>query len=125
MIYVIRQKSTKSPRKEIKKFKGYVEVKILNFSRLLKKDNIVLVLMVVTVPLASELNFYPFNETFRISFAAPTFFFFLLLFRKIPVILPGFLTAILIVVFRIFIDLLTSVNFDWTASLQNQFLRIF
>nr|WP_275092329.1 sensor histidine kinase [Shimazuella soli] len=97
----------------------------MNISGLLKKDNFILILMIVTVPLASELNFYPFNESFRISFAAPTFFFFLLLFRKMPVILPGLLTAILIVGFRIVIDSMTLPHFDWTSSLQNQFSAFF
>ncbi|TGU56116.1 ATP-binding protein, partial [Mesorhizobium sp. M00.F.Ca.ET.186.01.1.1] len=41
----------------------------------LKKDGYILALMLITVPLAGELKFYPVNETFRISFGAPTFFF--------------------------------------------------
>ena len=39
--------------------------------------------MILTVPLVGEIKSFPLNETFRMSFGAPTFFF-LLLFRRIP-----------------------------------------
>lgn len=55
--------------------------------------------MILTVPLVGEIKSFPLNETFRMSFGAPTFFFFLLLFRRIPAFLPVFLTAIVVVVF--------------------------
>jgi two-component system, sensor histidine kinase YcbA len=97
----------------------------MNISLLLKKDIFILVLMMVTVPLAGELNFYPINETFRISFAVPTFLFFLLLFRKIPVVLPGLLTAILIVGFRILIEWIKQENFNWTTSFDSNFSSFF
>jgi two-component system sensor histidine kinase YcbA len=69
-------------------------VTVLNISLLLKKDIFILILMMITVPLAGELNFYPINAAFRISFGVPAFLFFLLLFRKITAVLPGFLTAL-------------------------------
>ncbi|MBL2556962.1 ATP-binding protein, partial [Klebsiella pneumoniae] len=53
---------------------------ILNLSNLVKKDIYILVLMILTVPLVGEIKSFPLNETFRMSFGAPTFFFFLLLF---------------------------------------------
>ena len=45
--------------------------------------------MILTVPLVGEIKSFPLNETFRMSFGAPTFSF-LLLFRRIPAFLPGF-----------------------------------
>ncbi|MDQ0199792.1 two-component system sensor histidine kinase YcbA [Neobacillus ginsengisoli] len=92
---------------------------------LMKKDIFILILMMVTVPIAGELNFYPINETFRISFAVPTFLFFLLLFRKIPVVLPGLLTAILVVGFRILIEWIKQENFNWNASFESNFSSFF
>jgi two-component system, sensor histidine kinase YcbA len=71
------------------------------------------------------LNFYPVNETFRVSFGAPTFFFFLLLFRKMPVVLPGFLTGMVIVGFRVLLDQLMGENIDWTSSFQAHFSSFF
>ena len=42
-------------------------------ARLVKKDGYILMVMMLTVPLAGELKFYPLNETFRVSFGVPTF----------------------------------------------------
>lgn len=81
--------------------------------------------MVLTVPLAGEIKFYPLNETFRVSLGAPTFFFFLLLLQKTPAVLPGFLTGTAVVNFRILIDLIEQENFDWTSSFQAQYPSFF
>ncbi|HDR5211228.1 TPA: ATP-binding protein, partial [Bacillus anthracis] len=85
---------------------------ILNLSNLVKKHIYILVLMILTVPLVGEIKSFPLNETFRMSFGAPTFFFFLLLFRRIPAFLPVFLTAIVVVVFRISMDVIIKGNMD-------------
>lgn len=90
-----------------------------------KRDWYILVLMLITVPLAGELKFYPVNETFRISFGAPTFFFFLLLFQRIPSVLAGFLTGITVVSFRIVIDLIAGYHTAWEASLQAHYSSFF
>lgn len=63
--------------------------------------------MLVVVPLAGELKFYPFDgelSTFRVSFAAPAFLFFLLWLRKVPLLLAGFLTGCSVLFFRIVLD---------------------
>ncbi|MEH7201945.1 ATP-binding protein, partial [Bacillus safensis] len=53
---------------------GYVnrgrDVSHLSLNQLVKKDAFILIFMMVIVPLAGELKFYPVNETFRISFGA-------------------------------------------------------
>lgn len=72
--------------------------------------------MLIIVPLAGEWKFYLVNETFRISFGAPTFFFFLLLLQRVPAILPGFLTGIAVVFFRMLFEGTTQSQFDWAAS---------
>jgi len=100
-------------------------VESLSISPIVRKDLYILVLMMVTVPLAGELKFYPVNETFRISFGAPTFFFFLLLFQKIPPVFPGFLTGLLVVGFRILIDWSVQGNFDWTSSFHDHYPSFF
>ncbi|MGN7470643.1 ATP-binding protein [Brevibacillus sp. SAFN-007a] len=91
----------------------------------LKKDGYILALMLITVPLAGELKFYPVNETFRISFGAPTFFFFLLLFQRLPAVLPGFLTGIFVVGFRLLLDFYTHSSFDWAASMREHYSSFF
>lgn len=91
----------------------------------LKKDGYLLALMLITVPLAGELKFYPVNETFRISFGAPTFFFFLLLFQRLPAVLPGFLTGLCVVGFRLLLDFYTHSAFDWMASMREHYSSFF
>lgn len=97
----------------------------MKFSSIAKKDMYILALMMVTVPLAGELKFYPVNETFRISFGAPTFFFFLLLFQNTPAIVPGFLTGIVVVGFRILLDLVSKAPFEFSASLEAHYSSFF
>lgn len=60
------------------------------FGQLAKKDGYILLLMLLTVPLAGELKFYPLNETFRVSFGVPTFFFFYYCFEMSRLFCPGF-----------------------------------
>lgn len=60
--------------------------------------------MIVLVPLTGELKIYPFHDTFRVSFGAPAFLFFLLLMRRTPILLAGFMTGLSVVVFRIILD---------------------
>jgi len=81
--------------------------------------------MVLTVPLAGEIKFYPLNETFRVSLGAPAFFFLLLLLQKTPAVLPGFLTGTSVVHFRILLDLIEQENFNWTSSFQAQYPSFF
>lgn len=106
-------------------FQKNEEVTFLNISPLLKKDLFILALMMITVPLAGELNFYPINETFRISFGVPTFLLFLLLFRKIPAVFPGFLTAIQVVSFRILLEFIKQGNWNWISSFESNFSSFF
>ncbi len=54
----------------------------LNWNQLWKKDISLLIILMVVVPIAGELNFHPFNDTFRVSFGTPLFFFLLLFFKK-------------------------------------------
>jgi two-component system sensor histidine kinase YcbA len=90
-----------------------------------KKDVYILVLMLLTVPLAGEIKFYPLNETFRVSFGPPVFFFFLLLLQKTPAVLSGILTGTIVVKLRILIDFIQQENFDWTSSFLVQYPSFF
>ncbi|NRD78947.1 sensor histidine kinase [Bacillus sp. BRMEA1] len=81
--------------------------------------------MIIIVPIAGEINFYPVNATFRISFGVPAFLFFLLLFRNFPVVIPGFLTALNIVGIRILIEFIMNRHFLWTSSFHSNFSSFF
>lgn len=78
------------------------------------------ILMLITVPLAGELKFYPFHDDFRVSLATPFFFFFLLWIQRIPPVLSGLLVSINVVALRIALDylLLTDVSFQELARLH-------
>ncbi|MED2942798.1 sensor histidine kinase [Bacillus swezeyi] len=98
---------------------------IKKVGQLVKKDGYILLLMLLTVPLAGELKFYPLNETFRISFGVPTFFFFLLLLRNVPAVLPGLLTGAAIVAFRVLLDVLGRENADWLSAFYHHYPTFF
>jgi len=97
----------------------------MNLSTLMKKEVNILALMMLTVPLAGELSFYPLNETFRVSFGPPVLFFFLLLLQKTPAIFSGFLTGTMVVVFRILIDFFMHDSFSWASAFQFHFPSFF
>ncbi len=97
----------------------------LNLSTLMKKEVNILALMLLTVPLAGELSFYPLNETFRVSFGPPVLFFFLLLLQKTPAIFSGFLTGTMVVVFRILKDFFILDSFSWSSAFQVHFPSFF
>ncbi|KEK24634.1 histidine kinase [Bacillus gaemokensis] len=80
----------------------------MNWNQLWKKDMSLLIILMVVVPIAGELNFHPFNDTFRVSFGTPIFFFLLLFLRKIPSAVAGILVGLSVVGFR--------VGLDWTLQ---------
>ena len=73
---------------------------------LLRNNKYIFFYVMILIPLAGELNFYPFNDSFRVSFGMPTFFFFLLItHKKVPAVLSGILAGTAVVTFRISLDL--------------------
>ncbi len=71
------------------------------------KNRLALLLMVLLVPLAGELKFYPFDgqfSSFRVSFGSPTFLFFLLWLRNTSYIYSGVLAGFSVLAFRIALD---------------------
>ncbi|MDZ5607843.1 sensor histidine kinase [Bacillus pseudomycoides] len=88
----------------------------LNWNQLWKKDMSLLIILVLIVPIAGELNFHPFNDTFRVSFGTPIFFFLLLFLRKIPAIVAGLLVGLSVAIFRISLDWMLQGTFDLAES---------
>lgn len=74
--------------------------------------------MLIAVPLAGELSFYPFEGDFRVSFGTPIFFFFLLWLRNINQMLAGFLVGISVVVFRILLEGVTGDRILWNEAFE-------
>jgi two-component system, sensor histidine kinase YcbA len=89
------------------------------YKRFLEKREVTLLaLMMILVPLAGEIKFYPFNEFYRVSFGPPMLFIFLLGLRKVPAIRCGVLAGISVLLFRIILDLIFLDSFDWMISLS-------
>ncbi|WP_459501364.1 ATP-binding protein [Bacillus sp. C1] len=88
----------------------------MNWSQLWKKDMSLLIILMLIVPIAGELNFHPFNDTFRVSFGTPIFFFLLLFLRKIPAVLAGTLAGLSVVGFRVCLDWIMQGSFHVTES---------
>ena len=86
----------------------------LNWNQLWKKDISLLIILMVVVPIAGELNFHPFNDTFRVSFGTPLFFFITIL-RRIPAAAAVFL-SVYVVLFRVCLDWVMQGSFHMTES---------
>ncbi|WP_163183494.1 MULTISPECIES: sensor histidine kinase [Neobacillus] len=93
----------------------------MNIKYLSKNELLMLVAMVILVPLAGEIKFYPFNDIYRVSFGPPALFLFLLWLRKVPTVFCGLLTGLSVLIFRMILDGFHPQPFDWINSLQANF----
>ena len=97
----------------------------MNWNQLWRKDLSLLIILICVVPIAGELNFRPFNDTFRVSFGTPIFFFLLLFLRKIPAAVAGLLVGVSVVVFRIGLDWMLQSSFDLSDSFHLRYPAFF
>jgi two-component system sensor histidine kinase YcbA len=78
--------------------------------------------MIIAVPIAGELKFFPFNGAdLRVSMATTVFFFILLWSRKIHPVVAGLLTGLSVVLFRMLLDKLFSDPFVFRDSFYDNF----
>lgn len=80
----------------------------------MRENLYILIVMLLTVPIAGELKFHPFQDDFRISFGTTAFFFLLLWLR--PSFLAGLLTGMTVVLFRVGLDWMSVDDFDFVSS---------
>ncbi|MEW9052224.1 MAG: sensor histidine kinase [Neobacillus sp.] len=59
--------------------------------------------LIIAVPIAGELKFYPIDGDIRVSLGTPVFFFTLLWSRKLHPVIAGFLAGTAVTLFRIFL----------------------
>lgn len=81
--------------------------------------------MIIVIPLAGELKIYPFHNTYRVSFGTPIFFFFLLWVKKVHPLFSGFIIGASVVIFRIFLYVFTTGNFQIYNSFMLNFPAFF
>ncbi|WP_010237405.1 ATP-binding protein [Clostridium arbusti] len=91
----------------------------------MKKNFYILLTLILLIPLAGEFKFFPFNDSFRVSLGTPIFFFFLLWARKTPLFLSMFLVGISVVIFRVFLDYNTLINFNISSSFIRNYSAFF
>lgn len=77
----------------------------------MRKNILILLLMMIVIPLAGELKFYPFGSSFRISFCVPIFFLLLMWLRRIPLLAAGFGVGVSVVLFRLSLAAFTQSDF--------------
>lgn len=87
----------------------------------MRKDLAILGLMIIAVTLAGELNIHPFNDSFRISFSIPIFFFFLLWIHNISPVLSGLFVGLSVVLFRMALDVWNLGLPSWDESFHLHF----
>ncbi|MBP2031859.1 two-component system sensor histidine kinase YcbA [Clostridium algifaecis] len=78
-----------------------------------KNDIFILLIIIISVPLTGELKFYPFHDTFRVSFSTTIFLFSMLWIKKIPIIICGISAGLSVVFFRIMAAFMLQNNFDF------------
>ncbi|WP_042354063.1 sensor histidine kinase [Bacillus rubiinfantis] len=78
--------------------------------------------MMLAVPIAGELKFYPIDgEGIRVSLGTPLFFFILLWSRKIHPIIAGIVTGVAVVMFRTCLMKFQIDTVEWTDFLRLHF----
>lgn len=82
-------------------------------------------LMVLVVPIAGELKFYPFDVDYRISAGTPAFLFLLLLSRSVHPVASGTLTGAVVLLFRMGLESFTHKPPDWTAAFHHHYPAFF
>lgn len=97
---------------------------VLAFIRTFNKETQIFVLMLMLVPLAGQLYFHPFNDSFRVSFGTPTFFFSLLLLRRIHPVISGLSAGTMVVLFRILLDV-SFYSYGFTEAFETRYPTFF
>ncbi|MDM5299463.1 sensor histidine kinase [Bacillus pumilus] len=74
----------------------------------LNSERYLIVMLIILTPIGGELKFYPFEDSFRVSFGTVVFFFILLQMKKLPAWVSGIIAGISVFAFRVLLD--TVVN---------------
>lgn len=87
----------------------------------MKEKLLIYIFMIISVPLAGEFKFYPFEGDLRVSLGTPVFFLFLLWSKKTHPVLSGFLVGGAVVAFRILLASLRIDNVIWNEVIPMHF----
>ncbi|WP_342429421.1 sensor histidine kinase [Neobacillus sp. FSL H8-0543] len=79
------------------------------------------IFIIIAVPIAGEMKFYPIDGDLRVSLGTPIFFFILLWLRKINPIISGLLAGTAVVLFRIFLSEIQADSIELSDALSLHF----
>lgn len=87
----------------------------------MKEKWLLLTVMVISVPIAGELNFYPFQTDFRVSLGTPAFFLFLLWLRSPSPLMSGLLVGSSVTIFRMGLESALEPHWNWGTAFQHHY----
>ena len=87
----------------------------------MREKLLIYLFMIVSVPLAGEFKFYPFEGDLRVSLGTPVFFLLLLWSKKTHPVLSGFLVGSAVVSFRLLLASLTINDVVWNELIPLHF----
>ncbi|MED1747543.1 MULTISPECIES: ATP-binding protein [Bacillus] len=70
----------------------------------LNTEPYLIVMLIVLTPIGGELKFYPFEDSFRVSFGTVVFFFILLQMKRFPAWASGIIAGVSVFAFRVLLD---------------------
>ncbi|MFB8735772.1 histidine kinase [Bacillus sp. SL00103] len=70
----------------------------------LNTEPYLIVMLIVLTPIGGEFKFYPFEDSFRVSFGTVVFFFILLQMKKFPAWASGIIAGVSVFAFRVLLD---------------------
>lgn len=83
------------------------------------------ILMLLVVPVAGELKFYPFDVDYRISAGTPAFLFLLLLSRGVHPLVTGVMTGLFVLSFRVGLETVVQRPPEWVAAFHHHYPAFF
>ncbi|MGE6630071.1 sensor histidine kinase [Bacillus sp. NPDC077027] len=93
----------------------------MNLKKLLYSEPYLIVMLIVLTPIGGELKFYPFEDSFRVSFGTVVFFFILLQMKRFPAWASGILAGASVYVCRVVIDTAVTGNLMLEDALSLRF----
>ncbi|MFS0656101.1 sensor histidine kinase [Bacillus sp. 179-C3.3 HS] len=74
----------------------------------LNTEPFLIIMLIVLTPIGGELKFYPFEDSFRVSFGTVIFFFILLQMKRFPAWASGLIAGVSVFAFRVLLDTVVS-----------------
>ncbi len=91
----------------------------------LNTEPYLIVLLIVLTPIGGEFKFYPFEDSFRVSFGTVVFFFILLQMKRFPAWASGIIAGISVFAFRVLLDTAVTGHLPLEEAVSLRFPSLF